>query len=612
MPSFFKKNLSLHFILFGFLLISCSTSAAKPELSSTSNSESIKTLEEQYQAIKNQDELKYWANILLAKIKEAKNDPQSAKEIYSHIPKNQAASLDADVGIIRVAFKENKKLGQKLLKQNENLISKIIKADRSDLLAEIKDYKEAPPALTSEVPSELSPEAKLKKNIKKSWNKNEFTDALSLIKTLRNRYPASGNSSEIVYIEAKCLEDLGEENEANVIYQKLIANNSTSYDLKTKSLKNLYTQQLRKKDLEKAKLYLQEAIDFCAKEISNLKNKIKNKNNTSLDQDLKDLRNLWFDQTHFYFWLYLISEETNSSPEMANRLKNNIISKAPLSYYRLLINNDFHFTDNLAKDCLESFPKDLISKLYLLKSANLKNYADNEINWHYSKEGNNFSAVTALGLEQLKKISSKSYLHSEYGFGNKGVAIADNALKMTPIIFSDKQDSSKSCLNNLFYNSYSTPYLEEFQEASERYNVPVSFLLAIARTESFFNPFARSEKDALGMMQLLKSTAEQEGLKNKDNLFDAKTNINFGAKHLSTLLKYYNNNFILAAAAYNAGRDATDRWLERTKNTNFSELWDKAFFIEQISYPETRNYVQRVYLAKGLYEAILKNHPIQR
>lgn len=95
-----------------------------------------------------------------------------------------------------------------------------------------------------------------------------------------------------------------------------------------------------------------------------------------------------------------------------------------------------------------------------------------------------------------------------------------------------------------------TAYDSIFQRAAEQYGVPVNLLKAVAKAESNYNPNAVSRCGALGVMQLMPSTAAGLGVSNP---LDAEQNIMGGAKYLSDKLKQYDGSVELALAAYNAG-----------------------------------------------------------
>lgn len=89
-----------------------------------------------------------------------------------------------------------------------------------------------------------------------------------------------------------------------------------------------------------------------------------------------------------------------------------------------------------------------------------------------------------------------------------------------------------------------------FEEAAEKYNVPVNLLMAVGKAESGFNADAVSSAGAQGVMQLMPSTAAALGV---DDVFDARSNIMGGAKYLAQKLQQYNGDIDLTLAAYNAG-----------------------------------------------------------
>ena len=117
-----------------------------------------------------------------------------------------------------------------------------------------------------------------------------------------------------------------------------------------------------------------------------------------------------------------------------------------------------------------------------------------------------------------------------------------------------KTTTSDSDKDSLGGPSELEPY---FKEAAEKYNVDVNLLKAIAKAESNFNPNAVSSAGALGIMQLMPSTASSLGI---SNAYNAKANIMGGAQVIAANLKKYNGDVSLALAAYNAGSGNVDKY----------------------------------------------------
>ena len=102
-----------------------------------------------------------------------------------------------------------------------------------------------------------------------------------------------------------------------------------------------------------------------------------------------------------------------------------------------------------------------------------------------------------------------------------------------------------------------TAYADAIRAASVEYGVDEAFLRAIIHAESAFNPRALSIKGAQGLMQLMPGTASDMGVL---DAFDSDQNIRGGARYLSLLLHDFDGNERLAAAAYNAGPGAVQRY----------------------------------------------------
>lgn len=94
-------------------------------------------------------------------------------------------------------------------------------------------------------------------------------------------------------------------------------------------------------------------------------------------------------------------------------------------------------------------------------------------------------------------------------------------------------------------------------EAAALYQLPGSFLRAVMRVESNFNPHVVSSAGAMGLMQLMPRTARSMGVADP---FDARQNVLGGARYLRILANRFKGDLILTVAAYNAGEGAVDKY----------------------------------------------------
>ncbi len=127
-------------------------------------------------------------------------------------------------------------------------------------------------------------------------------------------------------------------------------------------------------------------------------------------------------------------------------------------------------------------------------------------------------------------------------------------------------------------------YGDEIRKAAGDFGVDEAVVRAIIHAESSFNPNALSRVGAQGLMQLMPATARRFGV---GDPFDAGENIRGGVQYLAWLLKRFNGNVTLAAAGYNAGEGAVEKYNGVPP------------------YSETQRYVQRVGLLAERYRGML-------
>ena len=172
-------------------------------------------------------------------------------------------------------------------------------------------------------------------------------------------------------------------------------------------------------------------------------------------------------------------------------------------------------------------------------------------------------SVQAMAVDALLAASNSGAVSLDtvqqiLGFTPQTDAPVDTS-PVTDTFTSSSSSANTTAANATSSGSVSSPEnLEEyFKEASETYGVDINLLKAIARQESNFNPSATSSAGAMGVMQLMPSTAKGLGV---TNAYDAQENIMGGAKLMAQNLKKYNGDVSLALAAYNAGGGTVDKY----------------------------------------------------
>ena len=135
------------------------------------------------------------------------------------------------------------------------------------------------------------------------------------------------------------------------------------------------------------------------------------------------------------------------------------------------------------------------------------------------------------------------------------------------------------------YMDRATSYLPLFRRYAARYGLDICLLLAIANAESAFDAAATSSAGAVGLMQLMPSTAEWVAARNgweyrEQELFEAEYNLAIACSYIVYLRGKFRDEWVLAA--YNAGEGVVGEWLREGRTA------------ENIPYRETRDYVAKV------------------
>ena len=152
---------------------------------------------------------------------------------------------------------------------------------------------------------------------------------------------------------------------------------------------------------------------------------------------------------------------------------------------------------------------------------------------------------------------------------------------------------------------YPLKYTEYVEKYSKEYNIDAYMIYAIIKAESNFNKDAKSNSNAIGLMQIMEPTAKEIANKidlniTEEQLYWPELNIQLGIKYFADLLEKYNNNYKIAIIAYNAGIGNVDKWIKE------GIIKEDGTDLEHVPFKETNNYVRKILrnyeIYKELYE----------
>ncbi|HEY3053542.1 MAG TPA: lytic transglycosylase domain-containing protein [Thermoanaerobaculia bacterium] len=191
---------------------------------------------------------------------------------------------------------------------------------------------------------------------------------------------------------------------------------------------------------------------------------------------------------------------------------------------------------------------------------------------------------------------------------NRGGASRDSIYAVEVLMRSVPADYLPDLLplvaRQLLYPRYFYPYIVE---DSQKYGGDPTLVLAIMREESRFNPRAKSEAAARGLLQFIITTAREIGRDvglldiSPEDLYDPRVIIRLGAKYVSELSEQFGGNRYRTAAAYNAGPKQVALW------SRLAPAAGDDWFLSAINFDETKDYVRKVMNSYRRYNEIYGN-----
>lgn len=162
--------------------------------------------------------------------------------------------------------------------------------------------------------------------------------------------------------------------------------------------------------------------------------------------------------------------------------------------------------------------------------------------------------------------------------------------------------------NKILIHFYPKKYEEYVYKYSKELNIDPMLTFAIIKTESNFKENIVSRSGAIGLMQLMGETAKEQAAKigmnyNSETLYNPEDNIKLGLYYFDTLFNYFNENYILAFVAYNAGLGNTKKWI------NEGILKENGEGAENIPFTETNMYVRKIVRNYKIYSELYKERP---
>lgn len=207
-------------------------------------------------------------------------------------------------------------------------------------------------------------------------------------------------------------------------------------------------------------------------------------------------------------------------------------------------------------------------------------------------------------LRPARSALTRSFALNQGGASRPSIYAIEVMMKSVPEDF--HPDLLPGLVRQLLYPRYFYAFIAE---DAEKYGADPALLLAIMREESRFDPRARSQAAARGLLQFIITTARDIGAAvglvdlSPADLYDPRIIIRLGAKYLSELAEELDGNRYRIAAAYNAGPKQTALW------SRMQAAPGDDYFLTAVNFDETKHYVRKVMNSYERYGEIYAKQP---
>jgi len=266
-----------------------------------------------------------------------------------------------------------------------------------------------------------------------------------------------------------------------------------------------------------------------------------------------------------------------------------LLAEYPLAYYTLTYRNDTNQKDpeafSLNNNLKEMLPVPSgFEKAKTLIALGFYEEAAKEISWSRNRKTDNSADLPGLAR-----------LYLEMGDFHRASSLArpEHLRKMERNSLAE------------WGMAYPLAFRELVAGNAAESKIAESLIYSIMRAESNYSPSALSPAGAVGLLQVMPATAAAiaksgNGKGISGRLTRPEFNIRLGVKHLKDLLEIYDGDLVMTVAAYNAGSGNVGRWIKK-----FGKL-PSDLFIENIPFPETREYVKNVLAGIEIYRRLYK------